>query len=279
MLWSASHVVGFDIEAKDGPIGRVADFLFDDAAWTVRWMEIDTGTWLSGRKVLIPPSCLGEPRPKQRAFPVELTRKQVEDSPDLAEDEPVSRQHEIRIYDYYGWEPYWMVRSWAGWAGGYPAPFGVVPPERFPLATAGDRPLAPEIAKEIAARSEGDPHLHSTEDVLGHRVHASDGEIGHIDDFLLDREGWAIRYLVVDTGDWWPGKKVLVAPQWMQEIDWPDRAIYCELSRAEVQSSPEFDPARPFEREAEERLHRHYRKPGYWLPPQAAAEDDRADRR
>ena len=267
MLWSASQIVGYDIAATDGSIGRVADFLFDDAAWAVRWMEVDTGGWLSGRKILIPPSCLGRPHPSDESFPVELTRKQVEESPELASDQPVSHQHETRIYDYYGWEPYWTIGPWPG---GYAAPFGMMP-RQFP---AGARPRTPVVEPE----QRGDPHLRSTESVVGHHIEATDGEIGHVDDFLLDSECWAIRYLVVDTRNWWPGKKVLVAPQWMQAIDWPDRRITCDLTREQIRSSPEFDPQKPLGRDAEERLHRHYQRLGYWMQTAEAGEDNRANR-
>ena len=107
MLWDASALDGYAIEASDGRIGSVSDFLFEDTSWKVRWLVVDTGGWLSGRKVLLPLSALGKPDPSLRQFPVKLTMQQVKDSPDIDTDRPVSRQHETHIYGHYGWNPYW----------------------------------------------------------------------------------------------------------------------------------------------------------------------------
>ena len=107
MLWDASALDGYAIEASDGRIGSVSDFLFEDTSWKVRWLVVDTGGWLSGRKVLLPLSALGKLDPSLRQFPVKLTMQQVKDSPDIDTDRPVSRQHETHIYGHYGWNPYW----------------------------------------------------------------------------------------------------------------------------------------------------------------------------
>jgi hypothetical protein len=105
MLWNASAIKDYAIAASDGRLGTVSDFLFDDASWLVRWLVVDTGNWLSGRKVLLPPSVLGHLDPNGREFAVGLTMQQVKDSPDIDTDRPVSRQMETNIYDYYGWSP------------------------------------------------------------------------------------------------------------------------------------------------------------------------------
>src|SRR5580692_3080029 len=107
MLWHASAINGYAIAASDGQIGTVSDFLFDDASWTVRWLVVDTGNWLSGRKVLLPPSVLGHLDAKKQECSVELTMQQIKDSPETGTDRPVSRQMETSLYDYYGWSPYW----------------------------------------------------------------------------------------------------------------------------------------------------------------------------
>src|ERR1700693_5384244 len=119
MLWNASAINGYTITASDGQLGTVSDFLFDDASWLVRWLVVDTGNWLPGRKVLLPPSVLGHPDRKARAFSVRLTMQQVKNSPDIDSDRPVSRQMETFIYDYYGWSPYWAAGLYPYWTGGY----------------------------------------------------------------------------------------------------------------------------------------------------------------
>src|ERR1700723_2635697 len=119
MLWNASVIKGYAIAACGGRLGTVGDFLFDDASWLVRWLVVDTGNWLSGRKVLLPSSALGHLDPEGEKFSVRLTKQQVKDSPDIGTDRPVSRQMETHIYDYYGWNPYWSAGLYPYWSSGY----------------------------------------------------------------------------------------------------------------------------------------------------------------
>ena len=130
MLWNASAINGYAIKASDGRIGTVSDFLFDDASWLVRWLVVDTGNWLSGRKVLLPPSALGQLDAKEHEFSVKLTKQQVKDSPEIDTDRPVSRQMETSVYDYYGWSPYWGT-------GFYMGGYGYMPRRRDGVALPG----------------------------------------------------------------------------------------------------------------------------------------------
>ena len=236
MLWSASNFLGYAVEATDGMVGEVDDLLFDDRAWTVRWAVIDTGTWLPGREVLLPPTLLTADVAGQR-FAVDLTRPQVEAAPAAELDEPVSRQMELRLYAHYRLAPYWAAIAGA----------------------------APGGALEGLAH-EGDPHLRSVDEVTGYYVHATDGNIGHIEDFLVDPDagGWALRYVVVDTRNWWPGRTVLLAPPWLSAIDWNGHAVRVGMTREAVRSGPDYDPSVTVDRAYEERLHRHYGFPAYW---------------
>src|SRR5271170_2222937 len=120
MLWNASAINGYAITASDGGLGTVSDFLFDDSSWLIRWLVVDTGKWLSGRKVLLPPSVLGHLDAEGEKFPVRLTMQQVKDSPEIATDRPVSRQMETSVYDYYGWSPYWGTGFYMGGYGYMP---------------------------------------------------------------------------------------------------------------------------------------------------------------
>ena len=110
-----------------------------------------------------------------------------------------------------------------------------------------------------------DDHLRSTGDMTGAYVHATDGDIGHIDDFLLDPDGWTIRYLVVDTRNWWPGKRVLIVPRTLEDVDWTGRAARVNLSREQIRNGPEFDPSQTIDRAWEERYHAHHDLPRYWV--------------
>ena len=220
MLKNASAISGYAIVASDGEIGTVSDFLFDDLSWLVRWLVVDTGNWLSGRKVLLPPSVLGHLDTKGEKFPVKLTMQQFKDSPEIDTERPVSRQMETDVYDYYGWSPYWaggLGIGGYGYIGGGGVGFmggGAMVASPSPEARRRDEHIAD------ARRSHDDLHLRSIEAVTGYHIHASDGEIGHVKNFLIEDADWGIHYLVVDTKNWWPAKKVLVLPRSATEIDW-----------------------------------------------------------
>ena len=251
MIHSAKKLFGYHIRGKDGEIGEVYDFYFDDHKWTVRYLVVDTGNWLPGRKVLLSPSVAGRPNWQDHYLPVELTRKQVEKSPPIESHKTVDRQYEEMLNEHYGWPIYWQH---------YPA----VP--EMAIAGAPGRVYG---KRESQLRSEGiqprgDPHLRSVREVNGYRIHASDGEIGNTTDFIADTDGWEIRYLVVDTGDWLPGRKVLVAPEWVDSVDWGQRRVNVSMSKSRVKHSPEFDANEAVNREYETQLYDYYGRPKYW---------------
>jgi len=245
MLWHASEINGYAIAASDGEIGTVSDFLFDDANWRVRWLVVDTGNWLSGRKVLLPPSALGRLDAKEQEFSVTLTKQQIKDSPEIDTDRPVSRQMETRVYDYYGWSPYWG-------AGFYMGGYGYMPGSGAASPYLGERRRDEKIAEAQASRD--DVHLRSVEAVTGYHIHASDGEIGHVEDFLIEDADWSVRYLVVDTKNWWPGKKVLVSSRSTGEIDWTDRLVNLGVDRQRAKDSPAYDATMTIDRTYDEKL-------------------------
>jgi hypothetical protein len=249
MLWQASAINGYAIAASDGPIGTVSDFLFDDASWRVRWLVVDTGNWLSGRKVLLPPSALGRVDAKEEEFSVTLTRQQVKDSPEIDTDRPVSRQLETSVYDYYGWSPYWG-------SGFYMGGYGYMPGSGMASPYLGGRRRDEEIAEAQADRD--DVHLRSVEAVTGYHIHASDGEIGHVEDFLVEDGDWSIHYLVVDTKNWWPGKKVLVSSRSAGEIDWMDRLVNLDVDRQKIKDSPPYDATMTIDHACDEKLLTYY---------------------
>lgn len=247
MLRSITDLEGYVLQATDGDIGRCKDFLFDDRQWVVRYMVADTGRWIPKRRVLITPVSLGEPDWRSRRFPVLLSKNEVENAPGLAHEEPVSRQHEVELFTHYGYAPYW-------YGAGFWGPSSV--PDR----------LRVEEGRAVATASEpvGDPHLRSVEEVTGYRVRARDDEVGHVEDFIVDDESWVIRYVVVDTRNWLPGRKVLVAPDWFGGFDWGERTARVDVTRREIEQSPEYDASQPVNREYETRLYDFLGRPAYW---------------
>jgi hypothetical protein len=232
MLWNASVLKGFAVAASNGHIGTVSDFLFDETNWQIRWLVVDTGNWLSGRKVLLAPLMLGQLDTKGHAFCAELTKEQVKDSPDFDTDLPVSRQMESNINDYYGWSPYWGN-------GLFTDCYGYVGATWTETSASVPAPIDKDLASD--QQSSGDPHLRSINAITGYLIHASDGEIGHIEGFLLEDADWSIHYVVVDTKNWWPGKKVLISPQSIVEIDFATRSVNLGIARQSVKDSPPFD--------------------------------------
>ena len=243
MLRSLNNLTSFAIGATDGEIGKVHSFLFDGSKWIIRYLVADTGTWLPGRKVLIAATALGEPNWDGRVFPVALMRDQVKNAPGIEVDKPVSRQREIELHQYYNWAPYW---------GGA---FG-------PVTMAAPRKAGSE--KEVAEAAKGDPNLRMTREVKGYRIHASDGDIGHVDDFIASDEDWVIRYLVVGTRNWLPGRSVLISPEWVREIRWGEKRVHVEVARKQVEDSPPYDPSAPVNREYEIQMYDYYGRPKYW---------------
>jgi len=251
MLWTASKIKGFAIAASDGNIGTVSDLLFDDDSWQIRWLVVETGNWLSGRKVLLPVSTLGHPNADRREFSAKLTKQQVKDSPDVDTERPVSRQMETNIYTHYGWYPYW---GYGLYSGGYA--YGGIMSAPLVGSTSNMRPEEEEAL--AAERNRNDPHLRSVDAVEGYHIRATDGEIGHVDDVLVEEVDWSIRYFVVDTKNWWPGKKVLISPRSVEQIEWRDRVVDIDVVRGTVKSSPAYDASTAVDRDYENRFNDHY---------------------
>jgi len=251
MLRHQSQINGYAIHAADGLIGTVSDVLFDDTTWLIRWLVIDTGTWLPGRKVLLPPSALASVNHIGHQFSVNLDRQQVKACPDVDSDLPVSRQQEADIFNYYGWEPYWGAGSYMGMVGygGYLGGSLVAPPS-LPLMTR-------EKGIDDELRAKGDSALRGTEEVTGYLVRAKDGDVGQVEDFLVEDEDWSIRYLVVDVGSWWHGNKVLVSPMAVQSIQWADRLVTLGADRQTVKDGAAYDPSATVDPMYEKQFHRY----------------------
>jgi len=242
MMTKAKTLIGYTLKGLDGDFGKIKEFYFDDHHWAVRYLVADTGTWLTDRQVLISPYSLGPVDRDHQHVTVNLTKKQIHESPPLSTDLPVSRQFEVAYHTYYEWPGYWE--------GPY---------------LWGSRPyLSPDKAKR-ADGTDWDSHLRSTAAVNDYTIQANDGELGRVEDFIIDEKTWAIRYIVVDTHAWLPGRQVLIASKWIEKVSWDLSKVFINLSREMIKHSPEYSPSALVTREYETLLHGHFNREGYWI--------------
>ena len=253
MLLVGAALKDYAVEARDGKIGSVTDLLFEDTTWQIRWLVVDTGTWLSPRKVLLHPSALDRINYEKQVLSFDLSKEQIEASPEIFEHQPVSEQMENSLYDYYGWDP--------AWGGSYFGSGAIASPFASPPYFGGS--TVREAEGFGRDHKKGDRHLRSLSEVKGYHILASDGEIGHVENFLIDDVSWGIHYLIVDTSNWWVGQHVLVSPYAVRTIDWSESQVALDVDRAQVKSSPKWDPLTMIDADYQKRLHSHYRWPGY----------------
>lgn len=244
MLRSLKELIGYELLAKDGHMGKTHDFFFSDDDWRIRYLVVDTGPWILGRKVLISLLALGQPVWASETFPVDLTREQVKTSPDVDLAKPVSRQYEERLHQHYNWSAYW------GMAAAIPGR-----PAHVPLMVfAGNE-----------EEKEDEVYLRSSKELFDYGVKAADGEVGKLTDFIVEDDAWQLRYVIVDTSDIADAdKQVLVSLEWINNIDVVLKEMSLDLTQQAIELSPEFDPNMPVNRQYEEVLYDYYGRPKYW---------------
>lgn len=248
MLVEMKKLHGLTIHALDGEVGRVDELLFDDEFWTVRYLIVETGNWLVDHKVLISPMALGSIDWEQKTLSVNLTRDQIRNSPGVATDQPVSRQWEHRYFDYYAWPYYWNgMGSWG--ASGYPG--------MMLTQTALEAESVVEQARDHS-HDQDSIHLRSTKEVTGYGISAIDGHLGHVSGFLVNDTTWRICYLTIDTQNWWPGKNILLPPEWVSHVSWSEHSVSVSVSREQVKAAPEWEVGQPLTQEFEEQLYAYY---------------------
>jgi len=228
MQRAINHLMGNNMGATDGEIGKVEDFYFDDETWTIRYLIVNTGSWLFGRKVLISSKSLARQAWESGIFPVNLTKEQVRHSPDIDTEKPVSRQQEEQLALHYQWQSYWSTGFYPGGV------WGVVTPAPG---------IEPRSARELNKLkvSKDDNHLRSVLQVTGYRIHTSDGDIGHVDDFIVDDQTWQISYLVVDTHHWFGGKRVLVGVKHIKDVQWDSAEVLVDITVDAIKNSAPID--------------------------------------
>lgn len=246
MLIAFSQLDGTQLQGTDDSIGTLKDVFLSDDDWTVRYLVVDTGGWFSGRRVLVSPSAITARNWGMRNAAVKMTQQQVESGPDIDFKKPVSRQMELELAAHYDWPVYW--------AGGY----GVGGAAMLPPASVVPHEKQHEIEDRLS-------NLRSASEVNGYYIQATDGDIGHVEELIIDDETWIVRYLVIDTKNWLPARKVLIAPDWIEAISWTDKTVEVNLTRQAIKDSPEYYAGQPVNRGYEERLYDFYGRQSYWL--------------
>jgi hypothetical protein len=248
MLIKAKSLKGYKLSGIDGDIGSVKEFFFDDKFWTIRYLVANTGNWLTGKEVLISPYFIQSVDYDREFVNVDLTKQQIKDSPPIENDAPISRQYEESYIQYYGTPTYWLGTGTWG---------------MYPTLMRDHNQW--ELSRNENVEHSWNANLRSTKDVSGHNFQATDGEIGHVDDFVINDDTWTIRYLVLDTKNWLPGKKILISTEWIECISWDDSKVFLNLSRETIKHVPEYDEDAVISRDYEVKLHQHYNREGYWF--------------
>ena len=256
MLHSADDLKACQIQSIDGDLGEINDLYFDDEAWVIRYLVVTTNNWFFKREALVSPIALDTPDWVNKTMQVNLSQKQVDHSPDISVHKPVSRQQEYKYFCYYGYPLYWGGSGLWG-EGLYPG--GLM----LENENINEQPNAAQ-AKAYAESQNNDPHLRSWDKIKGYLVNGSDGEIGHIQDLLIDEQTFAVRYIVVRANYWWIGHDFLVAPQWFNDMKWSDSSVKVNHTREEVKGAPIYDSLVKIDRDSEIAMHKHYERQGYW---------------
>ncbi len=246
MIFNAKIIKGYKLNGLDGEIGGIKEFYFDDRFWAIRYLVAETGSWFTNKKVLISPYSLLSIDRNLQHININLTKEKIKNCPSVDSDKPVSRQYEESYNNYYGWPSYWGgSHMW----GEYPR-----------IKNDGNK-----ISNFVHIEKGCDPYLRSTKEVCNYHIKAIDGDIGHVDDFIVDDETWAIRYLIVDTQNWIPGKKILISPRWIDSFNWNQSSVSVKLTKEIISQAPEYSEELQINREYEHKLHGHYNRKGYWV--------------
>jgi sporulation protein YlmC with PRC-barrel domain len=252
MLHNMQEIKSYDIVAIDGSIGTVHDILIDDKHWTVRYLVVDTVKWLPGKKVLISPMHIKDFDLVNGNVELSLTKDKIKNSPPIDMDLPVSKEYELEYSNYFGLRPYWNGHSFWG-------PY--VYPTQLAESTQTNEDYIPDVEHPEEA------NLRSFKEISGYGIEAKDGGIGHVENFVISDETWNVRYLVVDTSNWWVGKHVLVAPLWINYVSWHDKVVYVDLKKDTIENGPEYDPNQGITQDFEDEIFTRYDKdkPKYWF--------------
>lgn len=256
MLRSLKEITGYTLQETDDVIGTCKDFLFDDALWVIRYMVADTGTWFKHHEVLITPTSMEQPDWRTERIPVNLSRKQIEESPPLDAHAPLSREYEITYHEHFEIPFYWLG---ADFREGIPNKDGAVEPvEDLPIDDLEDQ------ADEQQPSDIEEGSLRRAIEIMTYGVIASDGDVGRVEDLIVDDTNWVIQHLIIDTGNIIPGKKIMLDTSCIESVSWEEATLQLDLTKTEIEQSRVYDATEPVNREHEVRLYDYHGRPRYW---------------
>lgn len=247
MLQSVNDLKGYDIFATDGEIGNIEEFYFEDINFKMRYLVANTGNWLTGKQNLISPVRITHLDRENRRVRVSLTKEEVRKSPTVDKHLPVSRQMEKMVSDYYGNTYYWDDRPDLN-----ATQLATVNAARATVKS------AMTTTSVVSAESPQDVHLRSAQETAAYEVAGLDGTFGKIVDFIVETDNWTMRYVTVDTGSWLAEKQVLVSTGWIEGFNWSNRRVNMNLTRAQIESCPDFNEVAEITNEYETRLQKHF---------------------
>jgi uncharacterized protein YrrD len=228
MLTSYSQLNGCHLHATDGDIGSCKDILFNEQDFVVRYLVADTNKWLPlSRQVVISPISISKLNPDGHEIQVTMSKEDIKNSPSIDDCQPISRQYETLLMKYYGYGYYW---TGTGYWGEYSHPTDLVD--------------QPDIEADNADLPEPN-HLRSCDEVIDYEAETKNGHSGHIADFIIDSDTWAVTHCVVDTNNWLPGgKQHVINVNQIKKFTWASQQASFKLSSNEIEAAIVFDPER-----------------------------------
>ncbi len=224
MLYTLNDLEQYTVNAADGYVGKIKDFYFDDRTWKLRYLVVETGIWLKNRKVLLPASAVKLVNKDDKQLSLDMSMYHVKNGPSIERDLSLKPQSEIDYLSYYGYSFYRGATEAHGF----------------------DKDAEAKLAEIFASvdavrRTYGDRHLRSCKEMINYDIEGSDSQVGYLQSMLFDEKDWSVRYLMLNTSNWWLGHQVLLEPQSIRDVSWGDARIYVNMLRQEIQSTPIFD--------------------------------------
>jgi uncharacterized protein YrrD len=237
MLRRASDIVGCEIISSDGAIGKVYDIVFGED-WVFQYLVIDIGGWFGGRRLALAFDVVEAIDEDQRSIHVPLSKNDIENCPNVASRNTAAEEAEALLGKIWMWTPNSVAHL----------------PEEIRRVLDSEATVAEKQVAEEHVQS----RLRSFRETDGYHIAASDGDIGHLQDLLVDGDTWRIQYLAVNAGNWFFQRNVVIPVQSLESIHWADRRVHLSLLRDEVKHSPEYDPDEPVAQAYEQALRDHY---------------------